>query len=219
MDTSRALSLETPAVVNEAVAKVERQVERASLFTHTALSDLAARMTEVESLVHGLVNALVDSGVAPEASIIEAGMRARDELVENGPPPGPGVALRVDGESTNVASVVNCAELLPICQAACCRLSFALSAVEVEAGIIKWDLGAPYHNRQEANGYCTHCSIDDRSCEIYEDRPSVCSAYDCSRDTRVWIDFDARELNHAWIDAHLGPNRPRLTRVDIRRSA
>jgi Fe-S-cluster containining protein len=33
---------------------------------------------------------------------------------------------------------------------------------------------------------------DDGDCTIYERRPGACRAYDCRRDARVWIDFEAR---------------------------
>ena len=220
MNTERATLLHPngPDVSNGAVANLERQVERGSLFTHTALSELNERVTEVESMLHGIVNTLVGAGAVAAESVGEAVELARDELVENGPPPGPRVALRVDGEEAATERVfVDCASRLPICQAACCRLSFALSAEEVEGGVVKWDLGEPYQIRHEAGGYCTHCTSGDHACSIYSDRPSVCRTYSCANDTRIWTDFANRELNHEWIDSHLGPSRPRLARVEIRR--
>jgi hypothetical protein len=38
------------------------------------------------------------------------------------------------GVPADVFVPVNCAERMHVCQAICCRLHFALSAVEVEAG-------------------------------------------------------------------------------------
>ena len=50
---------------------------------------------------------------------------------------------------------IDCAARLPICKAACCRLHFALSVEEVErGGPLRWELGHPYFNRHNADGYC-----------------------------------------------------------------
>jgi hypothetical protein len=58
-----------------------------------------------------------------------------------------GATLRIDNEKPPATMAVDCRSRLPICGAACCKLSFALSVQEVEAGILKWDLGWPYHIR------------------------------------------------------------------------
>ena len=43
-----------------------------------------------------------------------------------------------------------------VCQAVCCKLDFALTADEVENGVLRWDLGRPYLIRHEADGWCAH---------------------------------------------------------------
>jgi Fe-S-cluster containining protein len=48
----------------------------------------------------------------------------------------------------------------------------------------------PYALPRE-NGRCV-CMTDGGACSIYEQRPGACRAYDCRRDRRVWIDFEAR---------------------------
>lgn len=127
---------------------------------------------------------------------------------------GPGVALRVDGDEEGDDFVpANCAERIHVCKAVCCRLSFALSAGEVEAGKVRWDLGRPYYIRQESEGYCTHNDQNGRSCGIYHDRPAVCRRYSCARDGRISKDFDEMELNEEWIAENLGESRPRLARA------
>jgi hypothetical protein len=100
--------------------------------------------------------------------------------------------------------LVNCQERLPICRAICCKLSFALTAKEVEAGHVKWDIGMPYHIRHEASGFCTHLQDNPRGCGVYEHRPAICRRWSCAGDERIWKDFDGMVLNDEWINAHLG---------------
>jgi Fe-S-cluster containining protein len=203
------------------VARLERQVERGGLFTHTALSAGAERTAQLEAVVYGLVDLLVTRGVATSDEVAAAARAVRDELAGRGETAGPGVALRVDapaGERDDGFVPVNCAERMHVCQAVCCRLSFALSAPEVEAGRVRWDLGQPYRIRHEADGRCTHLDPERRRCGVYDDRPGVCRGYSCARDERIWKDFDGMELNHEWIAAHLGAGtRPRLAHALMHR--
>ena len=86
-----------------------------------------------------------------------------------------------------------CAELLPLCQARCCRLRFALSSQDLDEGVIRWDHGRPYLIRHEADGACAHLArTGDGGCSAYAHRPTPCRTYDCRRDPRVWIDFERR---------------------------
>ena len=93
---------------------------------------------------------------------------------------------------------------MPVCQAVCCRLKFALSQEEVEQGQVKWDIGHPYVIRQDSNGYCCHNDAGSRSCAIYNDRPNLCRRYSCRHDNRIWTDFEGMVLNTEWITEHLG---------------
>jgi Fe-S-cluster containining protein len=192
--------------------ELERQVERGSLFTHTALSDGAQRTAEVEAVVFGLIEALVAKGVTSQEAITKSSELVRAEMEQRGEIPAPGLALRVEqGEDDFVP--VNCNERMHICKAVCCRLSFALSAGEVEAGRVKWDLGAPYHIRQESSGYCVHNNRATGGCGVYESRPGICRRYSCANDERIWTDFEKMQLNETWIEEHLGGSRPRLARA------
>ena len=84
-------------------------------------------------------------------------------------------------------------ELLPICQARCCKLSFPLSTQDLDEGVIRWDYGEPYLIRQRASdGYCVHNGAG--SCTVHAQRPMICRTYTCKDDKRIWADFDARIL-------------------------
>jgi len=88
---------------------------------------------------------------------------------------------------------IPCAELIPLCGARCCSLSFALSTEDLDEGVIRWDYGQPYLIAQRASdGFCVHNDPDSRGCTVHRFRPRVCRSYDCRKDPRVWIDYDQR---------------------------
>ena len=87
----------------------------------------------------------------------DRGERVREQLDASGDIPEPGVALRVDPPAPEQAPPVevDCAARMHVCQAVCCKLDFALTADEVEHGVLRWDLGRPYLIRHEGDGWCT----------------------------------------------------------------
>lgn len=193
------------------VSKLERQVERGSLFTHTALSRNAEETHDAASFAYGLVDLLVAKGLVTREEVLGAAQNVREQMEERGETIGPGVALRVDAppEPGREIVLVNCAERMPVCKAICCKLTFALTREEVEAGYVKWDLGIPYQIRQEPNGACTHQATTG-ACGVYENRPGICRRYSCAGDTRIWKDFEGMVLNDEWLREHLGGTTPRL---------
>jgi Fe-S-cluster containining protein len=196
--------------------RLERQLERGGLFTHTALSNNADRLNDAEAFLYGLVDLLIEKGLLTPDELSAKAQAVRQELQEKGQAVGPGVALRVDNPQANGAPAqVNCAARLHICQAVCCKLGFALSAEEVESGLVKWDLGQPYFIRHEADGHCSHIDRETHQCGIYDNRPGVCRGYSCRNDERVWTDFDNMILNDAWINEHLADSSPRLARASM----
>jgi len=202
---------ELPNPQPDRLAQVERQVERGSLFTHTALSTSAERLYETEAMILGLIDTLVGKGVVAEREVADAAKSVRDALHERGEATGAGLVLRVDGEDDKDRfTPVDCAARMHVCRAVCCKLHFALSADEIEGGKVKWDLGQPYHIRQEADGTCTHNDRVTGNCGIYSDRPQICRTYSCANDNRIWKDFDGMVLNQEWIDENLGKVAPRL---------
>ena len=86
-----------------------------------------------------------------------------------------------------------CEELIDLCKARCCSYNFALSTKDLDEGIIRWDYGQPYLNRQRASdGYCVHHDPNTNGCTVHKYRPRVCRTYDCRKDKRVWIDYEQR---------------------------
>jgi len=106
---------------------------------------------------------------------------------------------------------IPCAELIPLCHARCCALSFALSTEDLDEGVIRWDYGQPYLIRQrESDGYCVHNDPEARGCTVHAFRPRVCRSYDCRNDARVWIDYEQRipaPLVRGQVDARVDLER------------
>ena len=183
--------------------ELERQVEGGNLFAHSALTEHATRINEAAAIVNGLVGLLVQQGLIEGDELLAAVDSVRERTEQAGHHAHVGIAVRVEQEIEEPE--IDCAARLPICKAACCRLHFALSVEEVErGGPLRWELGHPYFNRHNADGYCHQW---DDGCGIYDERPSVCRSYTCADDDRIWKDFDAMELNHEFIDAKLSGGR------------
>lgn len=189
-----------------------RQVERAGLFTHSALGRSHLRQRELESFVYGLIDVLLARGVLSEPELAAAVAAAGEELDAGGETPEPGVVLRIDEASAEVEPPVevDCAARMHVCGAVCCKLDFALSQDEIEGGVLRWDMGRPYVIRHEADGLCIHNDRASGGCGVYADRPTPCRRYSCAKDERIWNDFDAMELNVDWIAANIGDAQPRL---------
>ncbi len=104
------------------------------------------------------------------------------------------VALDLGPDKYSVTpSTPPCDELIPLCKARCCRLTFALSTADLDEGVVRWDIGQPYLIRQRASdGYCVHNDPTSGGCTVHAQRPRVCRVYDCRKDPRVWIDYDQR---------------------------
>lgn len=194
---------------------LERQVERGSLFTHSALSRQSARINEIESFLYGIIDLLNQKGIVPPDELKLAVGDVRKEMVEKGELSNPGLSLRVDEGADREFIPVNCDERLHICEAVCCKLNFALSADEVEGGKVRWDLGRPYLIRQEKSCYCTHNNPENKSCRVYSDRPAVCKKYSCAKDDRIWKDFEKMELNKEWIAENIKENRFRFNKAPM----
>ena len=194
-----------PADADDAIDRLHRQVERGNLYAHTALGANFARLAETQALLHGLADVLLAKGVLTEGELAAAVEPVQRELHARGEATGPGLLVRIEPQPADEPQVVavDCAARMPVCQAVCCRLDFALTVSEIEAGHVRWDLGRPYFIRHERNGCCTHLGATG-GCGVYAHRPGVCRRYSCEHDARIWKDFARMELNTEWIAEHLG---------------
>jgi Fe-S-cluster containining protein len=219
MSQQEFISTAPEFVTNEApaaetlVEELDRQTAQGAMHAHTVGSQLAERLHIVESMLYGLVDLLVNKSMVAETELAAAASRVAQAIEERGERAHGGVALRVDPPDDQPFTPVNCAERIPVCKAICCRLSFPLTAEEVQSGQLKWDLGRPYFIRHNAQGACVHQESATGACGVYSKRPSLCKSYSCATDTRIWKDFDNMTLNQEWIDEHLSAERPQLIQI------
>jgi Fe-S-cluster containining protein len=199
----------------DVMEQIERQIERASLFAHTSLSRYAAHINEVESFMYAVIDILTKRGITPPEELKIAVENIRKEMVEKNEMVNTGLAIRVDNENDDEFIPVNCEDRMHICHAVCCKLNFALSVKEIESGKIRWDLGRPYTIRQEKSCYCTHINSENKHCNIYEHRPSVCKKYSCAKDERIWKDFEKMELNKEWINENIQESTPHFIKAPM----
>lgn len=198
----------------DAVAQLERQLVRGSHFAQAVLDKVVARLAGAEASLAEIHELLQAAGILVEEDAEPMEIIAEDDDSSQSPDDGegsltaapkswPGIAFRTEPTEPEEPAPVDCGARMHICHAVCCKLNFALSPPEVEAGRTKWDLGFPYMIRHESNGYCTHNDTGTGRCGIYADRPGVCRRYSCASDTRIWKDFDNMELNEEWIRENL----------------
>jgi hypothetical protein len=182
---------------------LREEVAQGFLYTHSRANANSNKLLEVASFSYALIELLSERGLISIEELDERKEQVHKRLAEKFAEKGMGVALTKEetetgGRSLNVE--IDCENRLHLCQAACCRLRFALTVRDVERGNVKWNLGQPYMIRQGSDGYCHHLDREARHCGIYEDRPFVCRAYDCRKDQRIWQDFEKRivspELEH-----------------------
>jgi Fe-S-cluster containining protein len=180
----------------------------------------ASSALDASALVYALADVLVGKGVLSLDELDRARKdvesRLSTDLVEKG------VTVRLTDNApdkydmTEGTAEIDCASRLHLCHAACCRLRFALSEQDIEESIVQWSVREPYLNRQTDDGYCAHIGPD-RFCGIYENRPSICRSYDCRKDSRIWVDFDARIPNAELLEA-TSPSRAQSTAAKKKRS-
>lgn len=173
--------------------ELREEVARGLLYTHSRANANSSKLLEVAAFSYALIELLAERGLITVAELDERKAEVGRRLAEKFAETGMGVALTNEERDAGGAppnAEIDCESRLPLCRAACCKLRFALTARDVEAGRVRWNLGQPYMIRQGDDGYCHHLDRASQGCGIYEDRPFVCRAYDCRKDKRIWEDFE-----------------------------
>jgi len=167
------------------------ELERGLRFAHVMLMVGQSQGNEALAGVMALADLLVSNGVISEEEFVAYRRRASEQV---GQMAQPRVRLAKLGDKYNEPKTaeIDCAARIHLCQARCCSFNFYLTVQDLDEGVAKWDYGNPYWIKHEADGYCTHCDPQSRSCTIHPQRPHVCRLYDCRNDDRIWIDFEAR---------------------------
>lgn len=89
-------------------------------------------------------------------------------------------------------SQIDCEARMHLCHGRCCSYNIPLSEQDLVEGKVAWRIHEPYYLAQRPSGGCVYQSEETGACGNYQYRPAPCRTYDCSHDTRVWIDFEAR---------------------------
>ncbi|MDB4963941.1 MAG: hypothetical protein JWP01_3940 [Myxococcales bacterium] len=177
------------------VAELEeglRQLHRMEMQTKLHLERVEALVTAAIKVLHR-AEIVHEKSVEAEAAeqrlkIVEA--RTGDARIWVGP--------EVDKYEVE-SPEIDCASLMHLCKARCCRLSVALDFKDLDDGL-RWEYSRPYELRRRADdGYCIYSEKGTHRCDCYDKRPSICRTYDCREDKRVWDDFEAK-IPAPWRD-------------------
>jgi Fe-S-cluster containining protein len=192
------------------VDDLRTEVAQGFVYSHSRANANTSKVLEVASFSYALIELLVERGIVSVEELDERKRKHGEKILEKFNKAGVGVALMKDDQDKYACTssvTIDCDARMPLCHAACCRLSFALSVQDLEEGKVRWDLGRPYMNRREADGYCHHLERGSCACTVYEARPLVCRVYDCRKDARIWKDFENRVINPN-LDAILAGGKP-----------
>ena len=146
-------------------------------------TEAAGRVLETMNL---LVRVLVAKGV-----ITEGHQKLLGKVIEDARPERPKIRLRIYVDKYQVPnSPVDCEKRIPICHGRCCSLTVEMSRQDLEERKLLWDIDNPYILKRERDGRCTHQDRTTKFCGAYQHRPAVCRSYECSKDDRIWLDFE-----------------------------
>jgi hypothetical protein len=177
-----------------------QQVVQGLLYTHRRLNANTSKTLETTAFLHALIELLHEKGLISFEELDERKRVAGQRLVEQLRQNGDGVLLQepeYDKYTFDQSAEIDCENRIHLCQAACCRLPFALSKQDIREGIVHWDLGQPYLIEQGEDNYCNHMERSTCRCSIYHQRPVPCRAFDCRNDGRIWLDFERKIPNPA----------------------
>ncbi len=177
---------------------LRQEVADGLLYTHSRLNANTSKTLESASFLYALVELLEERGIISIEELDERKRVVGQRLAEQLMAQGSGVMLQepeYDKYAFESGAEVDCAGLMHLCHAACCRLPFALSKQDIREGVVQWDLGQPYIIAHGPDGYCSHLDRASCGCTIRDHRPVPCRAYDCRQDERIWRDFEKRIVN------------------------
>jgi hypothetical protein len=189
---------EVPALPPTGDGAIGQDLLRGLIYTHNRANTNTAAAHEANATLRALVESLVEQGLVDREAFEERRAQASEQLRREYVERGMAVAMQEFGVSKyefKGGAEIDCESRLHLCKAACCRLPFALSKQDVQEGIVKWDLGQPYINARDGDGYCAHMERGACRCTVYQQRPIPCRGYDCQKDERIWLDFKKKEIN------------------------
>jgi hypothetical protein len=178
--------------------QLRQQIAEGLLFAHARLSENTKSTLEASAFLYGLIELLNEKGLLSIEELDKRKQEVAERLVKKNRDKGVGIVLQdpdYDKYAFTDVAEIDCARYVQFCNAACCRLPFALSKQDIREGIVLWDLGQPYFIAHGKNGYCTHLQPEGCRCGVHNHRPVPCRAYDCRQDKKIWLDFENQTIN------------------------
>lgn len=182
----------------ESPKDLRKEIAEGLLYAHTRLADNTRKTLESASFTYALVELLSEKGVISIEELDQHKRVIAERLASQNREKGIGVLLQqpeYDKYAYQPVVQIDCASLVHLCHAACCKLPFALSKQDVREGILHWDLGQPYVIAQGRHGYCSHFEEGASRCSVWANRPVPCRSFDCRKDKRIWLDFESKTIN------------------------
>lgn len=165
---------------------------RGLIYIHEKLGTRILEHQKLSAHVYALTEALIANGTLSLREFERRKGAAEEAMMEEALTRWEGAQVLTDETDKYAVEGVkiNCAERMHLCKAACCRLSFYLSKQDLREGVVRWDVGQPYHILHREDGWCNHCDPTTKRCNVHEQRPLTCRSYDCRNDARIWEDFE-----------------------------
>ncbi len=162
-------------------------------FLHTMSMQTKNEVVEANAQLSALVEELVSHSLIDLRALEQRRNKSRTREAERAMEQAHvNVSENVDKYTLTDLPVIDCEARIPLCKGRCCKLFFALSFQDLDEHVVKWDYSKPYNIRHREDGYCVHNDPQTRGCGVYTNRPAICRSYDCSKDVRIWIDFEKR---------------------------
>jgi Fe-S-cluster containining protein len=172
---------------------LRREIAEGLLYTHSRLNANTGKTLEAASFLYALVELMTEKGLISVAELDARKQKVGQRLAAEFQAKAMGALLQdpeYDKYTFQDGVAINCRERVHLCHGACCRIPFALSKQDVREGHIRWELGQPYLIAHGQDGYCEHFDRQGSGCTVYEKRPVPCRGFDCSKDSRIWSDFE-----------------------------
>ncbi|MDB5074288.1 MAG: hypothetical protein JWO42_467 [Chloroflexi bacterium] len=190
----------SPLVPNERMTEADRQVAVGFGFCHNQVNTLARQLVATAAEAGAVANLLRARGLITQEELDSEREAERGRITGLLKQEDFGVALSDEFPDkyaipAEQIPAIDCEARYHLCRGACCALRFPLSTQDLDEGVVRWELGAPYLIRQGQDRRCVHQDRASHQCSIYEHRPGVCRVYNCRNDKRIWEDFDNRVIN------------------------
>jgi Fe-S-cluster containining protein len=182
-----------PDIGPEAPDPLRHDLNNSLRFVHTMAMQSKSDLVEAQASLYALIEELVARGVVDLHTLEERRTRSKAREAERAMEAAHvRVSENVDKYQLTNLPQIDCEARIPLCKGKCCSFVFGLSFQDLDEHIVKWDYNRPYIIRQRQDGYCVHNDPNTRGCGVYANRPAICRNYDCSKDPRIWIDFEKR---------------------------